>query len=346
MSSTIRNMGVAYRGLRNYYSERPFSISFEVTHSCNARCKHCHLRGMIKDEVRAAPERFGQLCQELGPVVAQASGGEPLLRRDLEEIVQAFRVSNRPPMVAITTNASLLSRKRYDSLRDAGVDEFSISLDYPDERHDEFRGVPRLFSKINDLINTELREVSDKGILLCCVIQSDNYRLLPDMAELARKWGIKLNFSSYTTLRTKNDAYMLSAEQVDELEHEIVPKLMRQRLEHMNVLTSPYAFENMVCYFRDREFPNCRTGTKFLNVNPDGTISPCGLIIKDYRSQKELIERFARHNTCAKCYTSVRANTEKPALRMLADNLFAARMRAKHGATVVGSGRAAHASRA
>lgn len=67
----------------------------------------------------------------------------------------------------------------------------------------------------------------------------------------------------------------------------------------------------MIDFFRKGYLPNCCTGKKFFNVNPDGTLSPCGLIITNYKSQKELIEKFVKNNNCGYCYTSIRANTEK-----------------------------------
>jgi MoaA/NifB/PqqE/SkfB family radical SAM enzyme len=153
------------------------------------------------EEERASPKMLGEICRELSPVVAQASGGEPLLRKDLEQIIQTWRVPNRAPFIVVTTNATLLTHERYMSLQEAGVDEFSISLDYPDERHDEFRGVPGLFHRIENLIQG-LDPKKNKTISLCCVIQSDNFRLMPQMAEIANTWGVRLNFSAYNTLRT------------------------------------------------------------------------------------------------------------------------------------------------
>ncbi len=145
--SMTRTATLGWRGLRNSLTARPLSVSFEVTHCCNARCKHCHLGGP-REEQRATPERLGEICRELSPVVAQISGGEPLLRRDLEDIVRAFSVSDRPPVTVVTTNGALLTPERWGSLRAAGLDEFSLSLDYPDERHDEFRGIPGLFARL------------------------------------------------------------------------------------------------------------------------------------------------------------------------------------------------------
>ena len=309
MGSIRRSLSLAKRGLRNQLTKRPFCISFEVTHSCNAKCKHCHLHGPVEEE-RASPEKLGEICKELSPVVAQASGGEPLLRKDLEQIIQAWRVPNKAPFIVVTTNATLLTRDRYQNLREAGVDEFSISLDYPDDRHDEFRDVPGLFHKIKNLVQ-ELDPLEDKAISLCCVIQSDNFRSLPQMAELANKWDVRLNFSAYNTLRTHDNSYMLSKDDLEEFK-EIIPVLLEMQKKHKKIRTPKDVLWKMVKYFEQGFIPKCRTGEKFFNVNPDGTFSPCGLIITGYKTKEKFLNDFCSSNTCVYCYTSLRANTERP----------------------------------
>jgi MoaA/NifB/PqqE/SkfB family radical SAM enzyme len=318
MDSLRHTLSLARRGLRNQLTKRPFCISFEVTHSCNAKCKHCHLHGPV-EENRASPGRLGELCRELSPVVAQASGGEPLLRSDLEEIIRAWKVPNKAPFIVVTTNATLLTKDRYNSLQDAGVDEFSISLDYPDERHDDFRGVPGLFRKIANLIQT-LDSQNNKSISLCCVIQSDNFRLLPQMAELANRWDVRLNFSAYNTLRTHDKSYMLSGNDLEEFK-EIVPALLEMQKKHRKIRTPGDVLWKMVKYFEQGYIPNCRTGDKFFNINPDGTFSPCGLIITDYKTKQEFIRDFCKNNSCVYCYTSLRANTERPFLSVAWEHL-------------------------
>jgi MoaA/NifB/PqqE/SkfB family radical SAM enzyme len=316
MDSVGRTLSLAKRGLINQLAKRPFCISFEVTHSCNAKCKHCHLHGPVEEDL-ASPQQLGEICKRLSPVVAQASGGEPLLRKDLEQIIQAWRVPKKAPFIIVTTNATLLTRDRYQSLREAGVDEFSISLDYPDDRHDEFRGVPGLFSKIEKLV-LGLDSHKDKAISLCCVIQSDNFRLLPRMAELANLWDVRLNFSAYNTLRTHDNSYMLSKEDLEEFK-EIIPVLLEMQKKDRKMRTPRDVLWRMVEYFEKGFIPRCRTGEKFFNVNPDGTISPCGLIITDYKTKEDFIENFC--NTCVYCYTSIRANTERPFLAVAWEHL-------------------------
>jgi MoaA/NifB/PqqE/SkfB family radical SAM enzyme len=318
LPSPRRSLSLALRGLRNYVLKKPLTISFEITHACNADCLHCHLGGPVQEN-RASPQDYAEIYGKVKPLIAQFSGGEPLLRRDLEEIVRAVRVPNRAPYIVVTTNAALLTRQRYDRLREAGVDEFSISLDYPDERHDSFRRIPGLFEKITRLIEG-LDPAEPKPITLCCVVQRDNFRDLPRIAELARQWNVKVNFSSYTPLRTDDQGYMIPKEDLDEF-REITRRLLAFRKAQDTIFNSEYAFKNMIKYFEQGRFDRCRTGERFCNVNPNGTFSPCGLIITDFKTLKELRNDFAKTNTCVFCLTSIRSNCEKSIWRSAWDTL-------------------------
>jgi len=223
------------------------------------------------------------------------------------------------PYLIVVSNGSLLTEEIYLDCLEAGVNQFSLSLDFPDERHDEFRGVPGLFHKIETLIQG-LDGQKDKAISLCCVIQSDNFRLLPEMAELAHKWDVRLNLSAYNTLRTHDNSYMLSKDDLEEFK-EIIPVLMEMQKKYKIIRTPKDVLQKMVEYFEQGFIPRCRTGEKFFNVNPNGTLSPCGLIITDYKTKEEFIEDFCKSNSCVYCYTSLRANTERPFLSVAWEHL-------------------------
>ena len=275
----MRTLSLGKRGFLNYVQNRPFSVSFEVPYACNARCKHCHLGGPVEEE-RATPARLGQLYNEIQSVVAIISGGEPLLRYDLEDIIRAIHRKNHPPYIVITTNATLLKQARYQSLRQAGADQFSISLDYPDERHDEFRGVPGLFQKIRDFIG-DLDSGANKAITLSCVVQRDNFRELLKIAQLAADWKVRVNFTTYTWLRTKNKEFLLTKEDLPEF-RDVVNQLLKLKKRNKNFYPSPYVFQRMIQYFKDGFIPGCRAGQRFFIVNPNGAVSPCRRCMKYY----------------------------------------------------------------
>ena len=315
MMSKRRSVGLLGRAMRSLLFKGPLCTSFEITRRCNARCRHCHLGVPVKDEKQASPERFGEICREIKPVTILVSGGEPLLRKDVEEVVTALADPTGPPYVAMTTNGWLLDKERYHRFRQLGVDRFSISLDFPDERHDEFRRLPGLFKRIESLVES-LDGDGEKAINVSCVLQKLNFRDMIKFAELGKEWGVRVNFSTYTTMRTGEEGLLLSKDDVTELK-ELVKEIMALKRVNKNIRTSDYVLRRIVEFFENGGIPNCRAGDRFLVVNPDGTLSPCGLVMTEYKTRTELIEGFTRHNTCSACYTSSRADSERP-LRYLA----------------------------
>lgn len=319
MDSVTHFLSYLNRWFRNYFLKSPFCVSFEITYKCNARCKHCHLGGPV-DEERASAQQYGEICRQIKPVVAQLSGGEPLLRKDFEQILKAVRIPNRAPHIIVTTNGMLLTKEKYFQLLEGGVNRFSISLDYPDERHDKFRQVPGLFKHIETLIKS-LDSENHKAINIACVLQSDNFREMVQLVELAKKWNVTISFSAYTPLRTGNKDYMISKGELEEFK-EIIKQVLDLRKRNNTIYTSEYSFKNMVTYFKNGFRSDCRAGERFLIVNPDGTLSPCGLITAHCKSQDEIVQDFTKNNTCGKCYTSIRANTEKPVWYLIKDNVY------------------------
>jgi MoaA/NifB/PqqE/SkfB family radical SAM enzyme len=113
---------------------------------------------------------------------------------------------------------------------------------------------------------------------------------------------------------------MLSKEDLEEFK-EIIPVLLELQKKHKLIRTPKDVLWKMVRYFEQGYIPRCRTGEKFFNVNPDGTFSPCGLIITDYKTKDEFIQDFCKNNSCVYCYTSLRANTERPFLSVAWEHL-------------------------
>ncbi len=309
MNSLFRLTSFAKRGFGNLLSGRPLAVSFEITHNCNANCRHCHRGGTVREN-RASPARFGELSRELKPLVAQVSGGEPLLRTDVEDIVRAIQRSDGTPYIVFVTNAALLSEEKYYRLLDIGVDVFSVSLDFPDERHDEFRRIPGLFKHITSLVE-KVDSGRKKAITFNSVVQSENVRELVKMAELARDCGVEINFSPYTWLRTNDMDFMIQKEDLPEF-RDIIERLIDFKKRYNTIRTTDGFFYDMASFFENESLPDCRAGVRFLVVNPDGTLSPCGLIITAYSTQEELVSEFSQTNTCTYCHTCIRSGTEKP----------------------------------
>ncbi len=148
----IESLRIIGRGSANWVARRPIVVSFEVTDSCTCYCKHCD-HGGPKDEARnMRPADYRRYTEALNPCVVQVSGGEPLMRPDVVEIIRNIKYDGRLPYTILVSNWSLMTEELYLELREAGVHQFSVSLDFPDDRHDVFRGLPGLYDHISRLI--------------------------------------------------------------------------------------------------------------------------------------------------------------------------------------------------
>ncbi len=306
------------RGIRNKFQEKPLSVSFEITHYCTANCWHCNWGGPVKEEQRLGAEDYAKICEELRPVVSHISGGEPLARSDVVDIARAMANPGDLPWMILVSNAAALTVDKYHKLREAGINQFSISLDFPDERHSEFRRIPGLFDKMSRVL-PEIIRLGNNDLSLNVCITAWNYKDLPGMIELAKRWGTKINFSVYTPLRIRDDNGMPDKAKLEEV-RDAFQKVIDMKKAGYPVYSSERVMWKYFQYFTDRGIPGCQAGRRFLVINPDGMLIPCAMVWAQYKRQPEMLEQFARNNTCEGCFISTRANTEKTFGDLLADN--------------------------
>ncbi len=305
-------LNIAGRGIRNIFFKKPLAISFEIIHSCNANCAHCDKDGMIEDEILALPERFVEIYDDLKPIFAQISGGEPLLREDVIDIIKLLRSRGHVlPVIVFVSNASLLTFDKYKELQKAGVNQYSFSLDMPDNRHDDNRQIPGLFAHLSDLV-PKITAEGHKNVTMICAIRRDNLPYLTDIANTAIiKWNANMIFSSYTRLRTGDAVHSPQSRDELKLLETQIDKLIEMKRQGAPIFNSESMFRGMIQFFKTNNIPNCRTGYRHLVINPDGSLVPCAMHQVKFHTQKELIDNFTKTNECGACYVPLRANTEK-----------------------------------
>jgi MoaA/NifB/PqqE/SkfB family radical SAM enzyme len=308
------------RGIGNLIHKKPLALSLEITHACNCNCKHCDKGGKRPNEEQAPPERFAELVQSLKPLIAQISGGEPLLRNDVDDIIKRIKVWGKLPHMVFVTNAHLLTEEKYIELKELGIDEFSISLDYPDDRHDENRGIKGLYNHLENLI-PKLTAHGNNDITMITVIRRDNLNDLPHCAERAVSWGANINFSTYTHLRTNDKSKSVRGKEDLDLLRKQLDYLIDFKYKTGKIFTTESVFNKYYEFFaKDSFIPDCKAGYRCLVVNPDGKLAPCAMQPYSYDTQKELVENFSKKNTCGGCLVSMRANSERSFGTLLKDS--------------------------
>jgi MoaA/NifB/PqqE/SkfB family radical SAM enzyme len=315
-------MGVILRGTLDWVAGRPLVVSFEVTDSCTCWCKHCD-HGGPKDEVRnLKPAEYRRYMEVLKPCVVQVSGGEPLTRGDLVEIVRHIKEPSGLPYTILVSNWSLMSEERYLELRAAGVHQFSVSLDFPDERHDEFRGHPGLYQHLRRLV-PRLAKLGYDDIVLNSCITSENVGEINAMADKAREWGVNICYSAYSVRRTGCRDYFLNApEQVARMNREL--DRVEARRDGTNwIVNSTSTVEGTRRYFERGGAPGCSAGLRFLVVTARGELQPCSMQFRRYplQGQARMVEEFTRENHCDQCYVSIRSYLDKNFPQLLWENV-------------------------
>jgi len=191
-------------------------LRISVMDRCNFRCPYCmpettygeHFKFLGNDERLSFDEieRLSRLAASLGVSKLRLTGGEPLLRPRLAELIARLKRLDGIDDLAMTTNGVLLARQAVE-LRDAGLDRITISLDTLD---------PAVFHRLSGgrgalgdvMAGVEAAQAAafPKGIKLNAVIQrgvNDDTAL--DLVERFRGSGIVVRFIEYMDVGNRND---------------------------------------------------------------------------------------------------------------------------------------------
>jgi 12,18-didecarboxysiroheme deacetylase len=144
--------------LLQFSADKKPVVVWNITRACNLKCVHCYAKatfGPAADEL-SHEEGLALLrdLKDFGVPVVLFSGGEPLMRPDLFELVQ-FTVAGGMRAV-ISTNGTLITPEVARRLKDLGLSYVGISLDGTEKTHDKFRGEPGSFAKaMNGVTNCQ-----------------------------------------------------------------------------------------------------------------------------------------------------------------------------------------------
>jgi len=312
------------KGIPAYLRGHPTVVSFEMTYSCNANCHHCNMGGKVRGEKRIGPLDYRRLMRTLKPVIVQISGGEPLLRDDLLEVMKAIKPQGSlTPHMIVVTNGWLLTEEKYHALREAGMNQLSISLCFPDKRHDQWRRLPGLFEHL-DRIVPKLSALGYDDIVLNSAITRENMPHIMDLVYTAERWGVSISFSAYSVLRTGERKYTIeSPEDLRKLRSQIDELKSYKQRNCGRILNADFNIEGTFDFFRLGEMKPCSAGHRFLVVTPEGFLKPCSMHDKEYTSQRSIKKYFVPQNQCGSCYVSIRSYLDKSLGGLLKEYLAA-----------------------
>ncbi len=195
--------------------DRPFrDLRISVTDRCNFRCTYCMPAEIFGEKYQFLPKaklltfeeitRLAQLLIGLGAVKIRLTGGEPLVRNNVEQLVSMLSKLPGLKDLTMTTNGYLLPQKA-QLLKDAGLDRISISLDSLDE--ETFKVMNGRGFSTNKVIDgiSAAEEAGFSPLKINSVVQRNvNDSSILDMARYFKERGHTVRFIEYMDVGNRN----------------------------------------------------------------------------------------------------------------------------------------------
>lgn len=260
----------------------PAVVAWEVTNECNLACRHCKADARLIARVQQSNEQL-QPSHELTTAEALAfvdsiatfhpflifTGGEPLLRRDIETLIG--RAAGLNVKTALATNGLLIDEKRAQRLKARGLNVVSISVDYAEAyAHDTVRGIKGAHESALEAVR--IAEAAGMSVQINTTVTNSNIGTLPAVKDMAYSSGahawhvfflVPTGRGNVVDLASPDDYYaaLTWLEGLDNTQDGL----------SLRPTCAPQ--------YRLREGRRgCLAGISYVFVSNDGTVQPCGYL--------------------------------------------------------------------
>lgn len=239
-------------------------VEIAVNYNCNSKCIMCSCSNLLnvdKEKMLFTPSEYkeiGKTLTKLGVTTIVITGGEPLLRNDIAEVIRALNPKNK--IISLVTNAILFTRDKAKELKKAGLNtiEFSIESN-KEEENDKIRGIKGHFKKVMDGIKNA--KEAKLNVCLSPTLSHKNINEFEEFIKFAKELDcfIFLSLAGSVGKWSHADEIMLN-----EKDWEFMEKLVKKYSFIRNDFNTNYTLKS-----------GCPTGREKLYISPYGDILPC-----------------------------------------------------------------------
>jgi MoaA/NifB/PqqE/SkfB family radical SAM enzyme len=298
---------------RSLTPDRPYHAQWMLTRRCNYRCKGCNVwQEQDTKELSTQEIKDGlDTLRQLGVVEVVLSGGNPLLRKDIDEIIE---YASRYFITTVYDNGSMAAEKK-DALRFADFVPISIDSLNP-KKNDYIKGVPGAWKKAMQTVD-ELHEARI-GVGVSATISQLNMYEIVDITEHFLKKNIPVWYSLYSydsgegkpqlfKIGKQNDEFLITDR---EGMVNLCDNLMAMKNRNSRLLLTDKILEAVrTLYSQNKRIWRCQALQSFLIINHLGRVSGCHVhdpigsindLPKIWNSER-LNNLRADYSKCAKC---------------------------------------------
>jgi len=266
-------------------------LAINLTKRCNLGCSHCYLDAITLKHGSSDELSCGEVCALLDNVAERnpetmvvLTGGEPLLRPDLESMIQ--HGSGLGLAMVIGTNGIMLTEKRVLALKKAGLLGAGISVDSLDPvRHDNFRGKQGCWQKA--MSGIEACRIHELSFQIHFTVTEHNAHELTGMIEFCREKGARVLNIFFLICTGRGESLVdISPQRYEEVIREIIEAqsqnpdlIIRPRCApHYKRIAHQLNPDAAINRISGREGDGCIAATHYCRVTPTGEVTACPYI--------------------------------------------------------------------
>jgi radical SAM protein with 4Fe4S-binding SPASM domain len=240
-----------------------YSIKLEVNTACTLKCKMCYI---VKGDLEIPFDSIVSLLNQIHScgVRLEILGGEPLLRKDISEIVKYAKQVAHVPFVSLYTNGIAATQELSHQLHRAGLDAVIVTLiSHRKQVHDSFTGQDGSWERMIQGI----KNLKSEGIPVYAftAVHRDNYLDIDVIDDFVKhELGVHALFYQYIP-QVKNDPLMITPEVWHRIKHRV---LMEVNRKHMEFIRKFFMLTGN----------SCSGGNFVLTIKANGSVQPCPFI--------------------------------------------------------------------
>ncbi len=266
----------------------PLFLDVKITYRCNCRCRFCNLwkRKELNELTLEEHKSLIRQARQMGVRMVSYEGGEPLLRKDLPQILQ---YANRQDMIVhVNTNGLLLEEKAASIA--PHLDEISVSLDYYDKtKHDKQRGIAGLYEKAL----TGIKKTKDKVpvTISTTITKQTTKQDVIMLSKMCQEHGIGISFQPVYFFDNSEDLTVSTKRNIEMFK--LIARLKKDGLPIYNL-------DSFVNLLSQETSIQCRSGDTCVFIHPDGRLSfPCN----QWKGKENFLGSI-RHDTLKELWNS------------------------------------------
>ncbi len=312
--------------VNGFFKPKSFHFQWHVTEKCNLKCGHCYFEPELLKNELSTKQLFGVFEQYLELIKQwglsrennriSITGGEPLMRKDLFELIQKFHEHKDKTRYSLMTNGTTLNEEHAEKLKELEVGNVQVSLEGLEKTNDSIRG-KESFEKAVNGIKILLENGIDISVSM--TVTNANLQEVPAMIEFCKAKGISfLGIRRLVPLGRgeKMRGLMLSPEQTKQLYDYIYGKNFELKEKKSGLKIGIGCEDGLLAQNHHYKPKACSAAYNSLTMLPNGDVYPCrrlpvkagnalekslGEIYYGSRELVELRNLNNAHESCRQC---------------------------------------------